>query len=140
MDEEVLEDFLDALEWAYAAEVHGVYGIEPDYQLAFDSYGYGRGAKAVLLNVATGSVYSVKRPREDGGWDMFEIEGVEFKCYLTSFKTALLGRDSRKPAFKTLAKMLTSPVLHVAIPGVVGRQFEAVPEQLVLEWSARNGH
>lgn len=135
MDEEVLVDFLDAFEWAYTARVRETYPREPNYELSFDSYGYGRGAKAVLASWMTGGAYTVKNPREDGLWDAFETEAVKFKHYLTSFRAALRIQDLKKPALDTLAKMFANPVLEAALPGRANEKFAAVPEKLLIRWA-----
>lgn len=133
-EEKILVDFLNAFEWAYTAKIRKTYYREPDYELSFDSYGYGRGAKVVLANWITGGTYTVKNPRENGLWDAFETETVKFKHYLTSFRAALRIQDLKQPALDTLAKMFANPVLEAALPNSAGEKFAAVPAELLIEW------
>lgn len=133
-EEKILVDFLNAFEWAYTGEIRKTHYREPDYELSFDSYGYGYGAKVVLSNWITGGAYPVKNPRKNGLWDMFEIENVKFKHYLTSFRAALRIQDLRKLALDTLAKMFANPVLEAALPNSAGEKFAAVPAKLLIEW------
>lgn len=141
-DKQMLLDFAEAFEKAYnqkCAEIYfgkkSRYLSHSSYHLAFDSYGYRLGARAVLVN-ATASAFPVKVPREDGRWDPIEVDGMKFGWYVTSFEAAMLKLDPKfeEAVYEILEKMLSLPQIDVALPGIGDRpDFQVVPSEILLK-------